>query len=153
MIRRHQPSDMAQLMQLFDQAIQYHHELRPDAFKAPGRQARDFLKDLLKKSNVLCLVYEDQGQVLGYLISSTRPVWEHPLIPEQIMVQLEELYVLPSARRRGVATELMQALHEHALDISADVIELMVWYPNPEANAFYRSLGYVPRADILERRL
>lgn len=153
MIRHYQSSDQRQLLALFDQAIQYHHTLRPDAFLEPNRKARSFLKDMIKKQHVMCLVYEDHSQLLGYLLASIRPVWEHPIIPNQLTIQLEEIFVLGSARRQGIATKLMQALHERAKELEADTIELMVWHPNAEALAFYRALGYTLRAHLLEQKL
>ena len=151
MIRRYQPHDLPFLLQLFDQAIDFHHAIRPNAFQASNRRAQTFLRDMLKKPHVLCLVKEVGGVIQAYLLASLRPVQDHPIIPEQIMIQLEEIYVVPEARRQGIATELMEALHREADILEADIIELMVWEGNDEAMAFYKSLGYTLRASILEK--
>jgi ribosomal protein S18 acetylase RimI-like enzyme len=55
---------------------------------------------------------------------------------------LEDLYVAPSARRRGVAEALMRRAEQHAREGDAVWVSLETAYDNASAQALYESLGY-----------
>lgn len=55
---------------------------------------------------------------------------------------IHHLAVLPSMRRRGVATRLMQAAEIGLASLGCPKVNLQVRAANAEAVAFYRRLGY-----------
>ncbi|MER7609163.1 GNAT family N-acetyltransferase [Nocardioides sp. NPDC127503] len=62
--------------------------------------------------------------------------------------QLRDLYVLPGARRRGVAAALMSAVREAALSARATRLSLVTEPDNQAALGLYRSLGFRPVEDL-----
>jgi len=55
---------------------------------------------------------------------------------------LDLLYVRPSARGRGLGTELLRAAAEHVRDAGADTLALEVLESNPRARRLYDRLGF-----------
>ena len=58
-------------------------------------------------------------------------------------VYLEDLFVLPEYRRRGIATDLLKYLATHALSQGCGRLEWSVLDWNEDAIAFYRRIGAV----------
>lgn len=86
----------------------------------------------------LALVAEAEGDapgestVLGFLVArQLAPEWE-----------LENIVVLPGARRRGVGKRLLEALFEEARKTHSPSLFLEVRESNLAARSLYRSLGF-----------
>ena len=85
------------------------------------------------------LVARDRtGAALGFvhLVPATntlvmRPIW-----------YLEDLFVDPAARRRGVAENLMREAERFATEAGAERLTLATAHDNFAAQALYRKLGY-----------
>jgi ribosomal protein S18 acetylase RimI-like enzyme len=56
---------------------------------------------------------------------------------------LEDLYVIPSARRSGVATALMRHAENYAIETGAERLTLATAHNNSKAQSLYKRLGYV----------
>jgi GNAT superfamily N-acetyltransferase len=65
--------------------------------------------------------------------------------------ELQDVYVLVSHRRRGVATALTAAAEERVRARGGAVLSLTVGAGNAEAQALYRKLGYVRTAEPSRR--
>jgi ribosomal protein S18 acetylase RimI-like enzyme len=61
-----------------------------------------------------------------------RPIWF-----------LEDLYVEPSARRKGIAAGLLKYAEEFARSTGAERLTLATAHDNEAAQAVYRKLGYL----------
>ena len=61
--------------------------------------------------------------------------------------ELQDVFVLPSHRRRGVATRLTEAAEERVRTSGGAVLSLTVGEGNAAARALYRRLGYVRTAE------
>jgi ribosomal protein S18 acetylase RimI-like enzyme len=61
-----------------------------------------------------------------------RPIW-----------LLEDLFVTPEARRRGVAAALMRHAEHFARETGAERLTLATAHDNLRAQSLYRGLGYV----------
>jgi GNAT superfamily N-acetyltransferase len=87
-------------------------------------------------------VAEAQAQLLGYVIVVQVLSVEH----QGLMGEIDEFFVLPEARARGVGTALLAAL-ETALAGSGCVrLQLQLGVANARARAFYQRQGYATRA-------
>ena len=80
----------------------------------------------------LCLVVEN-GPLQAFLVAQIAgPEWE-----------LENLVVAPAARRRGLGTQLVRGLLEHARQQRAQAVVLEVRVSNAAARALYQACGFV----------
>ncbi len=60
--------------------------------------------------------------------------------------EVKRMYVVPSARRHGLARAVLAHLERTARDAGADVMVLETGLSQPEAIALYRACGYEPVA-------
>jgi diamine N-acetyltransferase len=60
-------------------------------------------------------------------------------------VELHRFYVDRTAHGKGVAQELMAAVHRIAREFEGQTLWLGVWERNPRAIAFYQKVGFIDR--------
>ncbi|MEO8777735.1 MAG: GNAT family N-acetyltransferase [Rhodanobacter sp.] len=125
--------DLDALVPLFDGYRQFYRQVSDLA------RARSFLAQRLAndESQVL-LARDDAGLGLGFTqlypqFSSIR------LVPTYL---LNDLFVMQSARRQGVARGLLVAAAEHARSLGAGSLSLSTALDNRPAQALYESLGW-----------
>ena len=117
-----------------------------DAYRQFSRQppdlplARAFLQARLGAGESRVYLARDAAAALGFvqlypLFSSTAPR------PGRIWL-LNDLYVVPAARGRGVGRRLMDRARQLAEETGAGAIELATARSNLTAQALYESLGY-----------
>jgi ribosomal protein S18 acetylase RimI-like enzyme len=101
-------------------------------------RAKGFLRARLERGDSVILLAVENDRGLGFtqlypLLSSIscRPLW-----------LLNDLYVVPEARRRGVARMLMDQARDHAVETGACGLELATAHSNSQAQKLYESLGY-----------
>jgi GNAT superfamily N-acetyltransferase len=58
--------------------------------------------------------------------------------------EIKRMYVVPEARRRGLARELLRALEDAARELGYGVVRLDTGPRQPHAQAMYESAGYRP---------
>lgn len=88
------------------------------------------------------VVAEQGGAVVGFASASR---WYAPPVYEpSAEVLLEELYVVPEARRRGVGRALWEAVRRWAGELQAPRLRLVVLDRNRPACAFWEAVGAVP---------
>jgi len=125
--------DLDTLAPLFDGYRQFYGQ------PADLARAHDFLAERVHRHESLILLARDEhGEGLGFtqlypLFSSVRTVrtW-----------LLNDLFVVPSARRRGVAAGLLDAAAEQARALGAASLSLSTALNNAPAQALYESKGW-----------
>jgi ribosomal protein S18 acetylase RimI-like enzyme len=130
LIRSATPADEEILRSLWDDS---NHELE----FTPYPQS-EFAAELI--TDHIALVAEDDGAVIG-TVYAAMPGEEHGFV--------FGLYVIPSARRRGIARSLMVAVTKELGDRSRRFVVLSVDSPNTSARALYERMGFVDQARIL----
>lgn len=122
-LRDHQPNDFESLWQLdqlcFPEGISY---------------SRDELRMYLSLRSAFCIVAEQDGGLVGFVIVDSRP--GRPAY----MVTID---VDPRFRRGGAATALLQAVEQRLLRAGVTAIRLEVAVNNESAIAFYRRHGFL----------
>ncbi len=132
-VRRGGLPDAARIAALFDRYRQF-YEQAPDAHAALA-----FIQERLARGeSAIFLAEADDGRALGFT----------QLFPSFSSVRaartwiLNDLYVLPEARRQGVARELLDTAAAFARQTGAVRLELETDHDNRSAQALYRHLGW-----------
>ncbi len=128
------PPDIPALARLFD-AYRVFYNQPSD----PGRSETYVAEEVTSEKTRFFLARNNKNAPVGFvhLIPATntlvmRPVW-----------YLEDLFVDPSARRKGAGEALMQAAERFARATGAERLTLATANDNHVAQALYRKLGYV----------
>jgi GNAT superfamily N-acetyltransferase len=89
-------------------------------------------------------VAESDGVIQGF---ATAHRWgPPPIYAATSEVYLDELYVASEARRQGLGTQLVHAVHHWAESVSAERIRLQALTANPNGEAFWASFEARPFA-------
>lgn len=135
-IRPATPADVPTILRFVKELAAYERE--PDAVKATEA---DFERALFgERPHVEAVIAEDGDAPLGFaLFFHNFSTWEG-----KPGVYLEDLYVTPEARGRGVGKALLAHLARIAVERGCARLEWWVLDWNTPAIEFYRSLGAVP---------
>lgn len=106
--------------------------------------ARKFLKErLLRNESVIYIAYNEENAI-GF--TQLYPIFSSVSLKNAWL--LNDLYVLPSARRSGVAEALLNAAREHGIDTGAKWLLLETALDNFPAQSLYEKNGWVKAEDI-----
>ena len=86
------------------------------------------------------LVADIGGKIVGYVFFINRA--EFPLETRYTWASINELYVHPEHRRKGIATNLMNQAFEHLRSIGVTHVRLNVMTENHAAIELYHRLGF-----------
>ena len=148
------------MSQLAAELVRQHHRLDPQRFLLvePIEEGyRRFFTGELRRKGALILVAEDETaakdvpdgadpSILGYAYATLEPRNWNDLL--DAAGKLNDIYVDPAARRRGAGRALALAVFEALRERGAPRLVLMSAWQNPEAHAFFESLGF--RRTMLE---
>ena len=130
-IREASVDDVAVLAPLFDGYRQF-YEQTPDL-----AASRKFLSDRLARAESRVLVAEEGDRAVGF-------VQLYPLFSSLSMgpiFVLNDLYVDPTLRKKGVGARLLKAARDLAVDAGAHYLTLSTAVDNP-AQRLYESMGW-----------
>ncbi len=116
-----------------------------DSLHAVRADAADWLRDGFgEHAGFSAFVAEWGGVVVGMATCSRRVItgWNGPVI------FLQDLFVEPAHRRRGIARALMARVAAYARELGSPIVELTVRADNP-AQVFYRRNGFIPLPQCL----
>ncbi len=150
-IRTLTEQDYEQVLELYTQLDVMHAQARPDYFAL-----RD---DVYPKEHYLHnLAYPDglemgafDGEKLVGFVGAT--LWnESGMIKDVKTVCLDNIYVLPAYRRRGIAAKLFAEVEIWARERGAIRLDLHTWDFNKSAIAMYKAMG-TPQRYVFEKKL
>ena len=133
-IRAAEPTDVPALMRLKRLLAE-----AEDSLHAVRADAADWLRDGFgPHAGFTAYVAEVGGAVVGMATCSRRTItgWSGPIL------FLQDLFVEPAHRRRGIGAALMARVAALAREIGSPVVELIVRADNAAAQAFYRRAGF-----------
>lgn len=135
-IVRAYPRHLSLAVPLFDQYRQFYNH-------PPDREAaRQFLSERLENGDsAIFLAVEGTGSRetgIGFL--QLYPIFSSALMKASWL--LNDLFVLPSARRQGVAKALLDRARQLALETRSCELVLQTGITNTAGQALYESLGY-----------
>ena len=126
------PADVGAVAPLFDAYRQF--------YKKPANEeaARRFLFARLSKGESVLFFALHEGSAAGFV--HLYPVFSSTNLTRQWI--LNDLYVVPDARKLGVARALMQRARQFAESTQADGLMLETATDNSSAQRLYESLGW-----------
>lgn len=131
-IRPARPADGPRIVQLIRLLAEF------EKLPAPGAEdARRLLADAFEEGRLELWVADDGGEVVAYAACFTA----YSTFRARPTLFLEDLFVHPSARRRGVATAILARLRREAVSRGCGRFEWMVLDWNTDAQALYRGIG------------
>ena len=154
LIREATAADIPALLPLQKEIHDCHVAHHPEAFHTadPG-EVTAWLQERLAGPNFRCFVALDGTEAVGYVCASVVERQRDTLCNPRRFVDLDQLSVRGSHRRRGVGRALVDAVVEFARKNGIREIQLSVWWGNRVARAFYRNLGFRLVREYYQRRV
>jgi ribosomal protein S18 acetylase RimI-like enzyme len=141
--------DLPRVSQLAAELVRQHHRFDPLRFmliEPIEKGYQRFFTGELERKGAVILVAEDQGAIVGYAYATVEPRNWNDLL--DAAGKLNDIYVDPAARRRGAGRSLVRAVFGELTARGAPRVVLMTAWQNPEAHAFFESVGF--RRTMLE---
>jgi ribosomal protein S18 acetylase RimI-like enzyme len=148
-VRTAVPEDLPRVSELAAQLVRQHHSLDPQRFMLVEPIAEGygrFLGGELHREEAIVLVAEEDSSILGYAYATLEPRNWNDLL--DAAGKLNDIFVDPATRRRGVGRALALAVIEALHQRGAPRLVLMTAWKNPDAHGFFESLGF--RRTMLE---
>ncbi|MEE1186861.1 MAG: GNAT family N-acetyltransferase [Acutalibacteraceae bacterium] len=151
MIRKATQKDTDSILSLLLQVDMVHHNLRPDLFKGPAtKYTAQELNLILNDENTPVFVYEENGEILGYIFLIIKQ------IKDNVLTDIKTLYIddlCVDENRRG--EKIGEKLYNFALDFAKSNLcynlTLNVWACNKGAMKFYEKMGLCPQKIGMEK--
>ena len=128
------PTGLAEPLALLEEALR-------DGDPVPEDFA-DRLRKAVEAGDAEVLAARAEDQILGVALLAYRL----SVSAGGLFASVEDLYVRPEARRRGVGRALLQAADERCEDHGISYVEAQV--EEKEAELFYAALGYEPETGV-----
>ena len=153
-IRNLTAADYDQVIELYKELDDFHVQARPDFFLRRDKEATypkaDFLHNLDYPGGLELGAFD--GEQLVGLVRAT--LWENSGMRKDLKaVCLDDIYVIPAYRRRGIASRLFAEVEAWSKAQGAIRLELHTWDFNKDAIALYRSRGMTPQRYVFEKSL
>lgn len=101
-----------------------------------------YYKKSLEDSEKLVLIAEDGSRTtIGYLIGSAKEKWGFRKVKTG---ELENMFIIASARWKGVGRLLVKKLLEWLKERGVDRVYVSAYTKNAHATAFYAKIGFFP---------
>lgn len=145
-IRPARPGDAPALGRLGAQLVALHHAYDPRRFIAPGPRSEQgyagFLASQLVEEDVIILVAEGRGAVLGYAYAGLEGQdWMALRGPAGVIY---DLVVDPERRREGLGRSLLQAMLAALAERGAPRVVLSTATQNEAAQRLFAACGFRP---------
>ena len=121
-------------------AIDPRFQVAEDAVKKYSRHLHEMIRT--KNGRVLVAEVRESGLLVGFIMGEiqSRP----PISLPGIYGFISDLYVCPECRRHGIARSLFLEMSRWFQSRKANAIELYAAETNPDAVAFWHSMGLKP---------
>jgi ribosomal protein S18 acetylase RimI-like enzyme len=135
-------------------SITLHHESLDPAFRmrrdADGA-VRELIAQIHRDPHSAIFVVDEEGDLPGMCI--VRLDSAPPIMVEDERAEITDLGVRSDARRRGLASALVDAALAWVRESGVERVEVHVARANAEGQAFWRARGFGDLMDVLHKRL
>lgn len=140
-------------------------ELNSQLFQEDGHRALDYNLDydwsksedgaefynhMVTSDNCLALVAEHDNEILGYLCGEAK---QHSTIRPITVTDLEDMYVVPEHRSRGIGAELISRFLKWSRTQGAKRVQVTTYCTNVKGIDFYKRNGFSEYSITLENNL
>lgn len=145
-IRKATEKDIPDINRLLHQVLTIHHEGRPDLFKQNCKKYTESeLKTILQDNQKpVFLAIDDAGNLLGYAFCVLKIYQNDNIQTDRTELYIDDLCIESFMRGKHIGKNLYQSILEYAKSINCYRVILNVWTCNPNAEAFYQSMGMKP---------
>jgi len=142
-VRQATASDLPALAQLGGELCRVHHAFDARRFFLPVNVEagyEGFFRHEMSNQDVVILAAVQDEKIVGYAYGRLEPRDWNNLLDDHGAVH--DLYVLPAARRRGVARDLVSTMLEWFRARGAKRVVLYAASPNSGAQRLFEALGF-----------
>ena len=151
-IRKLVSGDYEQVRSLYQELDDFHVQARPDCFvsREDAYHRKDYEHNLAYPDGMELGAFDGDCQV-GFVRAT---LWHESFMVKDLKtVCLDNIYVRPAYRRRGIAAKLFAQVESWARERGAVRLELHTWDFNQGAIAMYRDMGMTPQRYVFEKKL
>ena len=142
-IRRASENDIPRLIELLEQVLQIHADIRPDIF-IPGttKYTNEELSQMIKDDTRPIYVAADENDnCLGYAFCQLREQpFSNNMVPFKSLF-IDDLCVDQQARGQHIGESLFEYVKSEAKFMGCYEVTLNVWTGNTSAERFYEKMG------------
>ena len=152
-LRKLNSADYEEMLALYTALDEFHAESRPDCcvLRDNVYPREHYEANLTNPISFQMGAFNEQNQRVG-LVEAT--LWHESVMVKGIKtVCLDNIYVLPECRRKGVGKLLFSAVEQWAKEQGAVRLDLYTWDFNQNAIALYRAMGMTPQRYVFEKHL
>lgn len=141
-IRNIEIIDYNEIDKLIQQVHSLHVDNRPDLYRELEHPlSKKEFEELVQKDNVISIVAENNGAIIGLCIVSIR---EKSGMVNKKVAYMDDLCIDKRFRGQGIGKKLFNFAVDIAKEKGAKRLDLMVWSFNKNAINFYSELGMKP---------
>lgn len=153
-IRKLTEADYDKVIELYKELDEFHVLARPDFFVHRPKEEiypKDAFIHNLAYPGGLELGAFEHDQLVG-IVRAT--LWEESgMVKDVKTVCLDDIYVLPTYRRKGIASKLFTEVECWAKEQGAVRLDLHTWDFNKNAISLYQAMGMTPQRYVFEKKL
>ena len=142
-IRRAKEKDIPSLIELLQQVLNIHADIRPDIF-IPGTTKytkEELLQMITDDSNPIYVATNENDLCLGYAFCQLKePSLSQNMVPFQSLF-IDDLCVDSTVRGQHIGESLFEFVKEEAKRLGCYEVTLNVWSGNTSAEKFYEKMG------------
>ena len=144
-------TDLESINLLRKQVNDLHVAGKPDVFR-PGfpDQLRNFIHVIWNDPEQEIVVAEQDENICGFAVLHHINKPENPFMYERDFLDIDEFCVDEAFRRQGVASAMIDFIHDYAREKGLHRIELNMWEFNQGALAFYEAAGFTTYRRYME---
>ncbi len=151
-IRNAEYADYEVVKALEDSVFEFHRQARPDYFNTQACYTKQEYEELLMHSAPISLVAVCDEQIIGICFGKIEQTSGNSFCKGRKIAVIEDLFVRPQYRGRGIASSLIRKARQLAIAGNAEALELCVWNFNMDALYLYEKLGMQVQYYRMEER-
>ncbi len=153
MTRFAKKDDREELITLFTELHSHHVEIKPETFRMPEREwFSRRISEILDDDELKVFVHDNGCGIDAYAVVKIVDIITEEKFPRKVCY-IDCFAVAENCRRKGIGTELFNAVKKLAAEKGCTSVQLGVSACNRGAVAFYEKQGLSPRTIQMELRL